>query len=192
MLTVVSMGRSESPTATPDPTDLRLNLTTETDPSRPRRKYYVLKLRPANNPMAAIKTRVITQDYNSQGLPVWRRGDPNLVQQFVGKELPGEVFRAPVKKYFVPSLSGKVELLHNGNVIKGNYAHFYETVCFPHEDPKKIFADQGLEIVPEAEEQAYTIRERKIIAPTPVAQPATPATPAATPNPANVLVEPGN
>lgn len=88
----------------------KLNLTSD------GRKYYISVFRDPSNPFGAERTRVIAQTTDSNDNPVWKAGNPSLIQQFVGKTIPGDIITKSVVPYTV---DGREVMSYTSVVLKG-------------------------------------------------------------------------
>ena len=78
-----------------DGIDGKLNMTSD------GRKYYIATFRDPSNPFGVERTRVIAQTTDSSDNPVWRSGNPAIIKQFVGKQIPGDIVTRQVPAYMV-------------------------------------------------------------------------------------------
>lgn len=107
----------------------KFNVTVEKDPTRKPRLFVVADLEDANNPFAPMRSRAITQQYNSvTGEPIWRIPIDRLIQA-VSKEVPGEFMTAETEPY----------------VIREGVrpASSYTAAVFPHETMQSVFHNAG-------------------------------------------------
>ena len=88
----------------------KLNLTSD------GRKYYIAVFRDPSNPFGAERTRVIAQTTDSEDNPVWKAGNPALIKQFVGKNIPGDIVTKSVVPYTV---DGREVMSYTSVVLKG-------------------------------------------------------------------------
>ena len=93
-----------------DGIDGKLNLTSD------GRKYYIAAFRDPSNPFGAERTRVIAQTTDSEDNPVWKAGNPSLIKQFVGKNIPGDIVTKSVVPYTV---DGREVMSYTSVVLKG-------------------------------------------------------------------------
>lgn len=81
------------------------------------RKYYTAYFSDASNPFAPKRQRNFFQDHNADGtVATWKSGDPAVVSQYVGKEIPGEFINATVTPY---ELNGKMVNSYTAIVLSG-------------------------------------------------------------------------
>ena len=88
----------------------KLNLTSD------GRKYYIAVFRDPSNPFGAERTRIIAQTTDSEDNPVWKSGNPALIKQFVGKNIPGDIVTKSVVPYDV---DGREVMSYTSVVLKG-------------------------------------------------------------------------
>jgi hypothetical protein len=78
-----------------------LNLTSD------NRKMYIAVFRDPTDPFGAERTRVFSQNTDSSGAnAVWKKGNPALIQKFVGKVVPAEIITRDVVPYTVGENTG--------------------------------------------------------------------------------------
>ena len=67
------------------------------------RKYYTAYFMDALNPFAKKQQRNFFEDHaNDEGTAtIWKSGDPAIVKQFIGKELPGQIVNCEVEPYMI-------------------------------------------------------------------------------------------
>lgn len=64
------------------------------------RKYYTAYFADSLNPFAKQTQRNIFQDHNQDGtVAIWKSGDPAIVKNFIGKEIPGQIVNCSVAPY---------------------------------------------------------------------------------------------
>lgn len=81
------------------------------------RKYYTAYFSDASNPFAPKRQRNFFQDHNADGtVATWKSGDPAVVSQYVGKDIPGEFINATVTPY---ELNGKMVNSYTAIVLSG-------------------------------------------------------------------------
>ncbi len=98
-LLLVNIRLSSKPDATTvedkDGIDGKLNMTSD------GRKYYIATFRDPSNPFGVERTRVIAQTTDSSDNPVWKSGNPSMIKNFVGKQIPGDIVTRQVPSYMV-------------------------------------------------------------------------------------------
>ena len=98
-LLLVNIRLSSKPDATvvedKDGIDGKLNETSD------GRKYYIATFRDPSNPFGVERTRVIAQTTDSSDNPVWKSGNPSMIKNFVGKQIPGDIVTRQVPSYMV-------------------------------------------------------------------------------------------
>jgi len=73
---------------------------TRTKDEKANRQYYVAKFMDSLNPFAAVRQRTVFQDHNADGtIAFWKSGDPSIVKNYVGKEIPGQIVNVSVESY---------------------------------------------------------------------------------------------
>jgi hypothetical protein len=73
---------------------------TRTKDEKASRQYYVAKFMDSLNPFAAVRQRTVFQDHNADGtIAFWKSGDPSIVKNYVGKEIPGQIVNVNVESY---------------------------------------------------------------------------------------------
>jgi hypothetical protein len=95
------------------------------------RKYYVAVFSDAENPLAQERTRIVSQNFDSQGNPVWKAGRPSKMKKFIGSLLPGEIVTREVNDYEVGE----------------NTVSIYTCVVLKNESISTVFKQQGHEIL---------------------------------------------
>ena len=70
------------------------------------RKYYLAVFQDLDNPFQATRFRVISQQFDSTGNPIWKGGDPAMIKNYIGKALPGAIVTKQVEPYEVQSQDG--------------------------------------------------------------------------------------
>lgn len=98
------------------------------------RQYYTAYFADASNPFAPARQRNIFQTHNADGTACsWKSGDPAIVAQFVGKQIPGEFVNVTTKPYDV-----------NGRMVTS-----YTTVLLAGENLKAVLKQSGVEMAVE-------------------------------------------
>ena len=80
------------------------------------RGYYLAVFKDANNPFAEMRTRMISQQLDSDGNPSWKAGTPSMIAKFVGRTMPGSIVTATVEPYMI----GKNEQTVYTTVVLGS------------------------------------------------------------------------
>ena len=101
------------------------NLTTD------GREYYIAVFQDSNNPFASLKSRVISQQFDSLGNSVWKAADPHSIKSYLGKELAGSF------------ITGKVEAYKIGE----RFVDTYTCVVLGHENVETVFRNSGHSLV---------------------------------------------
>lgn len=91
------------------------------------REYYIAVFEDSNNPFAAKKSRVISQQLNNQGVPEWKAASPHAIKQYLGKEIAGNFVTAKVEPYD----------------ISGRIVDIYTAVVLGHENVETVFKNSG-------------------------------------------------
>lgn len=120
MLKIVEVRKSTNPNAKVAQDDPRFNLTSD------GRKYIVLTLQDAENPLAPFRMRMLSQQFDSQNRPVWKV-DINAILNSVGKEIPGEIVEMKVDAYKVGE----------------RMVDRYTAAIFKHENAEDVFLNAG-------------------------------------------------
>lgn len=64
------------------------------------RKFYEATFTDSQNPFIPARSRRFFQDHNFDGtIAIWKSGDPSIVKQYLGKEIPGEILNVKVASY---------------------------------------------------------------------------------------------
>ena len=63
------------------------------------RGYYLTEFKDPTNPFGQVRTRVISQQFDSTGNPIWKAGAPNIIKQYVGKVIAGDIVTMDVEPY---------------------------------------------------------------------------------------------
>lgn len=106
------------------------------------RKYYVAKFIDATNPFAPARQRNVFQDHNADGtVATWKSGDPSVVSQFVGKEIPGEFVNASVVPY----------------EVNGRTANSFTTIVLSGEKLANVLKQQGMTLATSARAVVETL-----------------------------------
>lgn len=64
------------------------------------RKYYTAYFSDPSNPFAEARQQNVFQSHNADGTAAsWKSGDPSIVAQYIGKELPGAFVARKVAPY---------------------------------------------------------------------------------------------
>ncbi len=136
----ISLSTSSNATVSDDANGIngKINTTKESDPNRKPRKYYMASFQDSANPFADVKTRLISQQYDTQGNPVWKAGDPQVIKNFVGTEIAGDIVTKSVTPY---DINGRMVDTFTCVVLKG-------------EKVSRVFEGQGRTIVQPTAEMA--------------------------------------
>ena len=103
------------------------------------REYYIAIFADANNPFAGHKTRVISQQFDSEQNAVWKGGDPKSIKAYIGKEMAGSFIKAKVEPY----------------EINDRTVDTYTAVVLGHENVETVFRNAGHSIVDTATGEVY-------------------------------------
>ena len=136
----ISLSTSANASQTDDANGIngKMNVTKESDPTRKARKYYIAKFQDTANPFADVKTRVISQQYDNEGNPFWKAGDPQIIKNFVGTEIAGDIVTKNVTPY---DINGRMVDTFTCVVLKG-------------EQIERVFEGQGRTVVTPTAEMA--------------------------------------
>ena len=63
------------------------------------RGYYLTEFKDPTNPFGQVRTRVIAQQFDSTGNPIWKAGAPNVIKNYVGKLIAGDIVTKDVEPY---------------------------------------------------------------------------------------------
>ena len=63
------------------------------------RGYYLVEFKDPTNPFGQVRTRVIAQQFDSVGNPVWKAGAPDIIKQYKGKLIAGDIVTNDVEPY---------------------------------------------------------------------------------------------
>lgn len=124
MLTLLKMRKSSNPNAQVD-SKTGLNVTSD------GRLYYIAEFSDPTNPFAPTRVKMISQQKDSQGNFIWKGGDPEVIKNYVGKQIAATTETHPVEDYDV-----------NGRVVST-----YTAVVFQHENVETVFRNAGHPIV---------------------------------------------
>jgi hypothetical protein len=91
------------------------------------REYYIAVFQDTNNPFASLKSRVISQQFNSEGDPIWKSASPQQIKEYIGKEIAGNFITSKVEPY----------------VIGDKTVDTYTCVVLGHENPETVFKQSG-------------------------------------------------
>ena len=143
-LTLVEMRLSRQPEATrvEDPDGVLqadnkryLNLTSD------NRKMYIAVFRDPTDPFGSERTRVFSQNTDSSGQnAVWKKGNPALIKNFVGKVVPAEIVTRDVVPYDVGSNTGITS---------------YTCVVLKNENINSVFASQSHPVIGSPQADGY-------------------------------------
>jgi hypothetical protein len=112
-----------------------LNLTSD------NRKMYIAVFRDPTDPFGSERTRVFSQNTDSSGgNAVWKKGNPALIQKFVGKIVPAEIVTRDVMPYDVGSNTGITS---------------YTCVILKNENINSVFASQSHPIIGSPQADGY-------------------------------------
>lgn len=122
---------SSNPNATVDPSG-KFNVTSD------GRLYLIAEFSDPNNPFGGIKRRTISQQFDSNGNPVWNINIAE-VRSLIGQQIDGQIITSVVEPYDV-----------NGRSVST-----YTTVVFAHENVETVFKNAGhpITVQPVAESQ---------------------------------------
>ena len=100
------------------------------------RKYYMAWFADPNNPFIASSPVVVMQSGN-HGRNTWRMGDPEIIKDFVGKNIPGAIVSRQVEPYQITlSATGETRQVET-----------YTTVVYGGQSISAAFAGAGHTIV---------------------------------------------
>ena len=102
------------------------------------RGYCMAHFRDPNNPFAVLRTRVLQQQFDANGKPVWKSATPAQLKAWIGKSIPGDFVTRTVEEY----------------TVNGNSATTYTAVVLKGESISSIFKAAGHELV---NTQAYNV-----------------------------------
>lgn len=106
------------------------------------RQYYTAYFADVMNPFAKQIQRNIFQSHSADGKTAnWRAGNPELVKNFIGKEIPGQFVNSKVEPY----------------QIDGRTVTTYTTVVLEGENVDSIFKQSGHPIAKEEFEHSSNI-----------------------------------
>jgi len=72
----------------------------ERSDSKIKRQYYTGYFSDATNPFAPMRQQNFFQSHNEDGsIATWKAGDPSIVKQYLGKEIPGAFITRTVNPY---------------------------------------------------------------------------------------------
>ena len=94
------------------------------------RGYYLAVFTDSDDPFAQERSRVIAQQFDSSGNPIWKAGSPDKIAKFIGKRLPGAIVTRQVEPYQVGDTTQTV----------------YTTVVLGAETIEQAFTRQGHEL----------------------------------------------
>jgi len=137
MIKLVEVRKSNNANASVSPSGY--NLTTD------GREYYIAVFQDSNNPFASLKSRVISQQFDSQGNPVWKAADPHTIKQYLGKELAGNFVTKKVAPYS----------------IGDRMVDSYTAVVLGHENVDTVFKNAGHDLI---DTQTGEITSKAVIA----------------------------
>jgi len=63
------------------------------------RAFYMADFQDPDNPFAPVRTRMVSQQFDSADNPVWKAGNPAMIKKFVGKLIPGEIITLDVPDF---------------------------------------------------------------------------------------------
>lgn len=140
-LIILSIGLSDNPQAKVVETDgSKFN---QMSAEKGGRLYLVQKMIDDRNPNSGIKTRLVSQDFNSvTGEPVWKQ-PVEWLRKAVGKEIDGKFVREEVAPFQITS-----KRIVNGVLTEvTNTATRFGAVVFGDETVKQVFHNNGHRLV---------------------------------------------
>ena len=112
-----------------------LNLTSD------NRKMYIAVFRDPTDPFGSERTRVFSQNTDSSGQnAVWKKGNPALIKNFVGKVVPAEIVTRDVVPYDVGGNTGITS---------------YTCVVLKNENINSVFASQSHPVIGSPQADGY-------------------------------------
>ena len=112
-----------------------LNLTSD------NRKMYIAVFRDPTDPFGSERTRVFSQNTDSNGQnAVWKKGNPALIKNFIGKIVPAEIVTRDVVPYDVGSNTGITS---------------YTCVVLKNENINSVFASQSHPVIGSPQADGY-------------------------------------
>lgn len=124
MLTLLNTRKSNNPESKID-SKTGMNITSD------GRLYYIAEFQDPNNPFSPKREKVIAQQFDSIGNPIWKGGDPSVIKTFVGKQVAGEIVTKQVEAYQVAE----------------RIATTYTAVVLAHENVETVFRNAGHPLV---------------------------------------------
>ena len=97
LIQIVKLRLSSNPEATVIDTDNGVN--GKLNETSDGRGYYLVEFKDPSNPFGQVRTRVIAQQFDSTGNPIWKAGAPDVIKNYVGKLIPGDIVTNDVEPY---------------------------------------------------------------------------------------------
>lgn len=80
------------------------------------RGYCMAHFSDPQNPFATVRSRVLQQQMDTNGTPVWKGATPAQLKSWIGKEIPGEFVTRTVPEY---NVGGRSASTYTAVVLKG-------------------------------------------------------------------------